>query len=106
MGKWTQGDIVWIYDEEFTQCYQAVIIGELREGEYSLSSVTYTNTGKAHQNPVEYRLESQIWGSVEEAARAVAEDFRDELLQNSISWYDEQQDWKKLHDEQKSQPEV
>ena len=90
------GDKVWYYDAEFCMVREAVVESFLTQGTIGIRPTTYTDDGKAHTETTEYRSEAELWYSLEGAAEAVSKDFERELLQNSISWYDEQQEFKAL----------
>jgi hypothetical protein len=66
------------------------------QGTIFVRPVTYTDDGKKHLETCEARSEAELWYSLESAAEAVSKDFEYELMQNSISWYDGQKEFKEL----------
>lgn len=90
------GDVVWYYDPEFTMCREGTVESFGVQGTIFVRPVTYTDDGKKHLETCEARSEAELWYSLEAAAEAVSKDFERDLLQNSISWYDEQQEFKAL----------
>lgn len=99
------GDTVWFYDAEVLQCTQGTIIGYGPDQLFEVQATTYTDDGKEHKEPMVVRAIGEIWPTMEGCISWVAHDFEEELRRNTVSWQEEQQEYKKLHDA-KIQPEV
>lgn len=95
--SWKEGDEVWWYDgsDEMIRC--GTIYGAGQDDGMWLIEDTYVRIDGELDRRQIARAEGEIWHSAEDAARDLAEDLRDELLQNAIGWYDEQQERKKSH---------
>ena len=92
------GDTVWFYDPDFEQCTQGEIIGYGVDQLLEVQATTYTDDGQEHKESMVVRAVGEIWPTMEECIEWVANDFEEELRRNTVSWYDEQQAYKELHD--------
>ena len=100
------GDVVWYYDPEFTMCREATVESFGVQGTIFVRPVTYTDDGKKHLETCEARSKAELWYTLEAAAEDVSKDFERELLQNSISWFDEQKEFKELGEIRKEISEI
>ena len=96
--KYKPGDTVWFYDPDFEQCTQGIIIGYGVDQLLEVQATTYTDDGEEHKESMIVRAVGEIWPTMEECIDWVVHCFAEDLREKSISWYDEQQDYKKLHD--------
>lgn len=96
------GDTVWFYDPEFGQCTQGTVIGYGSDQLFEVQATTYTDDGKEHKESMVVRAIGELWPTMEECITWVTCCFGEDLREQSISWYDEQQEYKKLHDAKNS----
>lgn len=92
------GDTVWFYEPDFIQCTQGVIVAVGSDQLIEIQPTIYTDDGKKHKEFIVIRAVGEVWSTMDGCIEWVAHDFEEELRRNTVSWYDEQQDYKKLHD--------
>lgn len=97
---WKKGDSVWFYTDD-NIVRNGNIVGEDDGDGLWIIEYGYVDSNGAVLSDRLARAEGEMWHTMEDAARDLSEDLREEILRNSISLYDEQAERKS-----KSQPEV
>ena len=92
--EWQVGDKVWFYDDSDELVKHGILKGTdingCREIEY-----TYIRQDNQTEKELFTRGTGEIWKSAEVAAASIADDLRVEIIENSLSLYDEQ--WEREH---------
>lgn len=92
---WKKGDSVWFYTDD-NIVRNGNIVGEDDGDGLWIIEYGYVDPNGVVLSDRLARAEGEMWHSVEDAARDLSEDLREEILRNSISLYDEQQEFKEL----------
>ena len=92
--EWQVGDKIWFYDDSDELVKHGILKGTDINGCWEIE-YTYIRQDNQTEKELFTRGPGGIWKSAEAAAEAVAEDLRVEIIENSLSLYDEQ--WEREH---------
>lgn len=98
--EWQVGDKVWFYDDSDELVKHGILKGTDINGCWEIE-YTYIRQDNQTEKELFTRGPGGIWKSAEAAAEAVAEDLRVEIIENSLSLYDEQ--WEREHGQKRAE---
>jgi len=98
--SWKEGDEVWFYTDDNIVRDGMIVGTDDGDGLWIIEYVYIRSDNELDRERIA-RAEGEMWHSMEDAAKDLSEDLREEILRNSISLHDEQEERKS-----KSQPEV
>ena len=89
--EWHEGDKVWFYTDDNIVRDGTIVGTDDGDGLWIIEYVYIRSDNELDRERIA-RAEGEMWHSVEDAARDLSEDLREEILRNSISLYDEQEE--------------
>ena len=94
--SWKEGDEVWFYTDDNIVRDGTIVGTDDGDGLWIIEYVYIRSDNELDRERIA-RAEGEMWCSMEDAARDLSEDLREEILRNSISLYDEQEERKRSH---------
>lgn len=102
---WKEGDEVWFYTDDNIVRDGTIVGTDDGDGLWIIEYVFIGSDNDLDRECVA-RAEGEMWHSMEDAARDLSEDLREEILRNSISLYDEQKELKERGELRKEISEI